>query len=173
MVLTGPMIRDEIAAGNITITPFKEEQLNPNSYNVTLNEKLLVYDSAEILDVKKPPVTKEIIIPPNGLVLQPNRLYLGAINEYTETPKYFPALSGRSSIGRLGINIHATAGFGDVGFCGKWTLEIFVVQPVRIYANIEIGQLYYQEVIGELQMYHGKYQGNLEANASKMFTEFT
>lgn len=173
MVLTGPMIREEIAAGNITITPFNEKQLNPNSYNVTLNKKLLVYDSAEILDVKTPPKTKTIIIPKNGIVLQPNQLYIGAINEYTETPKYFPALSGRSSIGRLGINIHATAGFGDVGFCGKWTLEIFVIRPVRVYADIEIGQIYYQEVVGDIEKYHGKYQGDIEPNASKLFTEFT
>jgi len=77
--------------------------------------------------------------------------------EYTETHNAVPFLEGKSSVGRLGIDIHATAGKGDVGFCNSWTLEISCVQPVRVYAGMPIGQLIYFHVDGEIdQFYHSK-----------------
>ncbi len=60
-------------------------------------------------------------------------------------------MEGKSSVGRLGIDIHATAGKGDVGFCNTWTLEISVVQPVRVYAGMPIGQLIFFDVKGDVQ----------------------
>jgi dCTP deaminase len=70
-------------------------------------------------------------------------------------------LEGRSSIGRLGVFIHVTAGFGDVGFSGYWTLEIFCVQPIKIYPEIEICQIYYHGIEGKYDRYiSGKYQNN-------------
>jgi len=90
-------------------------------------------------------------------VLQPNTLYLGVTLEYTETHAHVPFLEGKSSTGRLGIDIHATAGKGDVGFCNTWTLEISATQPVRIYAGMPIGQLIYFAVEGEIEtMYNTK-----------------
>ena len=86
----------------------------------------------------------------DGLILLPHRLYLGVTEEYTETHRHVPFLEGKSSIGRLGIDIHATAGKGDVGFCNTWTLEISVKQPVRIYHGMPIGQLIYFEISGEI-----------------------
>jgi len=83
-------------------------------------------------------------------VLEPGRTYLGATLEYTETHKHVPFLEGKSSVGRLGIDIHATAGKGDVGFCNHWTLEISVSQPVRVYHGMPIGQLIYFEVEGDI-----------------------
>ncbi len=62
-------------------------------------------------------------------------------------------LEGRSSVGRLGLFIHVTAGFGDVGFAGYWTLEIFCVQPIRIYPNVEICQIYYHDIHGDYDLY--------------------
>ena len=87
-------------------------------------------------------------IPEGGVMLTPHRLYLARTVERTETRNLVPMLEGRSSVGRLGLFIHVTAGFGDVGFCGFWTLEMFCVQPVRIYAGVEIGQIFYHTLEG-------------------------
>ena len=101
--------------------------------------------------MKKPNEVEEIIIPETGYQLKPNELYLGRTLEYTNTKKYVPMIEGRSSIGRLGIFIHITAGFGDVGFAGYWTLEIFCIKPIIIYPNVEIAQLYYHTIDGECE----------------------
>jgi dCTP deaminase len=88
--------------------------------------------------------------------LQPGTLYLGVTLEYTETHAHVPFLEGKSSMGRLGIDIHATAGKGDVGFCNHWTLEISCIQPVRIYAGMPVGQLIYFVVDGEIENAYNK-----------------
>ncbi len=156
----------------IIITPFDEKRINPNSYNLSLADELLVYEQDE-LDMKKPNPTKQIVIPEEGLLLEPNRLYLGRTNEFTKTDRYVPMLEGRSSTGRLGLFIHVTAGFGDIGFAGYWTLEIFCVQPVRIYPNVEICQIYYHDIDGEYDLYSsGKYQNNSGIQASLMYKDF-
>ena len=141
MILSGREIVREMGSG-IVIEPFDERRVNPNSYNLSLHGELLVYRD-EVLDMKTPNATEAIRIPPEGLTLTPGRLYLGRTAEYTRTEKYIPMLEGRSSTGRLGLCIHVTAGFGDIGFAGYWTLEIFCIQPVRIYAGVEICQIYY------------------------------
>ena len=141
MILSGNEIQRQLGT-NIKIDPFDERQLNPNSYNLRLHDELLVYDELE-LDMRRPAKYRRVPIPPEGIVLQPNRLYLGRTVERTETHNYVPMLEGRSSIGRLGIDIHATAGKGDVGFCNHWTLEISVKQPIRVYAGMPVGQLIY------------------------------
>ena len=86
-------------------------------------------------------------------MLQPNQLYLGRTVERTETHNLVPMIEGRSSIGRLGLFVHVTAGFGDVGFCGYWTLEMFAVQPVRIYAGVAICQIFYHDIHGTFTEY--------------------
>ena len=78
--------------------------------------------------MKKDNPIRKINIPDDGLLLEPNKLYLGRTVEYTRTDKFIPMLEGRSSTGRLGLFIHVTAGFGDVGFAGYWTLEMFCIQ---------------------------------------------
>jgi dCTP deaminase len=81
----------------------------------------------------------------------------GVTEEYTETHHTVPFLEGKSSVGRLGIDIHATAGKGDVGFCNHWTLEISCVLPVRVYHGMPIGQLIYFMVDGDINnLYHRK-----------------
>lgn len=147
MILSGKEIEKKLGT-DISIEPFNTKQLNPNSYNLRLNKELLVYENP-VLDMKKENKTSKIIIPKNGLLLEPDKLYLGRTVEYTKTYNYVPMLEGRSSIGRLGMFIHVTAGFGDVGFEGYWTLEIFVIQPLIIYADIEICQIYYHAIDGE------------------------
>ena len=104
-----------------------------------------------VLDAKKHNTITHFEIPEDGFVLQPGTLYLGSTLEYTETHAHVPFLEGKSSMGRLGIDIHATAGKGDVGFCNHWTLEISCIQPVRIYAGMPVGQLIYFVVDGDIE----------------------
>jgi len=171
MILSGKEIHARIGK-DIIIDPFDENRLNPNSYNLRLHNELLVYEN-KMLDMKKQNPTRQLHIPEEGLVLQPNTLYLGRTLEYTETHRLVPMLEGRSSIGRLGIFVHVTAGFGDVGFKGFWTLEIFCVQPVKIYPAVEVCQIYYHTLEGEYELYKsGKYQSNSGIQPSLMYMDF-
>lgn len=171
MILSGKEIQNKLG-NEIIIDPFNDTQLNPNSYNLRLHNELLVYEN-NVLDMKKENKVSKIIIPPEGLVLETGKLYLGRTVEYTKTDKYVPMLEGRSSIGRLGLFIHVTAGFGDVGFSGYWTLEIFCVQPIRIYPDVEICQIYYHNIDGDYDRYSsGKYQNNEGIQPSLLFRDF-
>ncbi len=149
MILSDHEIMQEIERKNIIIEPFQREGLGSNSYDVHLGKTLAVYDTA-ILDAKAFNQLRYFDIPEEGFILQPDQLYLGATKEYTETLRHVPFLEGKSSVGRLGIDIHATAGKGDVGFKNFWTLEISVKMPVRVYAGMPIGQLIYFEIKGEV-----------------------
>jgi dCTP deaminase len=161
--------------------------LNPNSYNLNLADELLVYNVPTIkpevrfspilreqdwepyaLDVKKDNPTKRLTIPPGGIILKPDRLYLGRTVQYTESYNLVPRLDGRSSIGRLGICIHITAAFGDVGYCGTWTTEMTVIHPVRIYPGMSICQISYAPITSGGRQYAGKYQ-NARGVASSRF----
>ncbi|MEZ4909816.1 MAG: dCTP deaminase [Saprospiraceae bacterium] len=153
MILSDVEILDAVQNGSIVIEPFDIKCLGTNSYDVHLGKYLAVYESFE-LDAKKHNTLHHFEIGEDGFVLMPGTLYLGVTEEYTETHKAVPFLEGKSSVGRLGIDIHATAGKGDVGFCNAWTLEISCVQPVRIYAGMPIGQLIYFKVEGSINNYY-------------------
>ena len=171
MILSGLEIKNKIGK-EIEITPFDEKRINPNSYNLRLHNELLVYEN-EVLDMKDKNRTKKIIIPEEGLMLEPGKLYLGRTVEHTSTNNYVPMLEGRSSIGRLGMYIHVTAGFGDVGFSGFWTLEIHCVQPIKVYPNVEICQIYYHTIEGKFEKYNsGKYQNNKDIQPSLLYKDF-
>lgn len=149
MILTDQQILDCMEKGSIKVEPFNRECLGTNSYDVHLGKTLGVYVDS-VLDAKNHNKIETFEIPPEGYVLTPDNFYLGVTAEYTETLAHVPFLEGKSSVGRLGIDIHATAGKGDVGFCNFWTLEISVKKPVRVYANMPIGQLIYFETKGEI-----------------------
>lgn len=171
MILSGLEIKKHLGNG-IEITPFNESQMGPNSYNLRLANELLVYDKLP-LDMRKPNEVKHIIIPESGYMLEPNKLYLGRTVEYTKTDKFVPMLEGRSSIGRLGICVHVTAGFGDIGFSGYWTLELFCINPVIIYPNAQICQIYYHTIMGEAEKYNSKkYQNNTGIQPSLSYLDF-
>ncbi|MEM9834771.1 MAG: dCTP deaminase [Bacteroidota bacterium] len=177
MVLSGKQIQAQLGE-NIKINPFREEQLNPNSYNLRLHHELLVYDRDE-LDMKSENTARKITISEEGLLMERHKLYLGRTLEFTETKGYVPMLEGRSSIGRLGLFVHITAGFGDVGFAGFWTLEMFCVQPIRIYAGVEICQIFYHSIEGNYEAYQkgqghsgGKYQNNRGIQPSLLYKDF-
>ncbi len=170
MILSGHRIREHLGA-NIVIDPYVEENLNPNSYNLTLHNELMVYEEV-VLDMAKANRVRRVTIPPEGLILGPNQLYLGRTVERTETHNFVPMIEGRSSVGRLGLFVHVTAGFGDVGFCGFWTLEMFAVQPVRVYAGVPICQIFYHEISGPITEYvSDKYQHNRDIQPSLLFKE--
>lgn len=153
MILSDKRILEEIEEGRIIIEPFQRECLGTNSYDVHLGKYLATYRD-RVLDAKLHNEINYFEIPKDGFVLQPNTLYLGVTVEYTETYNHVPFLEGKSSTGRLGIDIHATAGKGDVGFCNTWTLEISCTQPVKIYAGMPIGQLIYFVVEGEIETFY-------------------
>jgi dCTP deaminase len=170
MILSGHQIRANLGK-LIVIDPYVEANLNPNSYNLTLHNELMTYEEV-VLDMAKPNRVRRITIPPEGLVLGPSQLYLGRTVERTETHQFVPMIEGRSSIGRLGLFVHVTAGFGDVGFCGYWTLEMFAVQPVRIYPGVPICQIFYHEISGSITEYASdKYQHNRDIQPSLLFKE--
>jgi dCTP deaminase len=179
MILTGPEICKRRDDGKIVIEPWNESRVNPNSYNLTLHPEIKTYslDKVDIgdglavygLDVNKKPMEFVRTIPEEGMVLMPGILYIARTNEYTETWGMVPMLDGRSSLGRLGLTIHITAGFGDVGFRGTWTLEMIVVHPLKIYPNMEICQISYHEAVGEKINYDGRYLGQIEATGSRMY----
>ena len=177
MILSDSRILEEIAKGTIKIEPYDRKDLGSNSYDVHLGKWLATYDSS-ILDAKLHNTISYFEIPDEGYVLEPAGFYLGVTLEYTETHAHVPFLEGKSSTGRLGIDIHATAGKGDVGFCGNWTLEISVKQPVRVYKGMPIGQLIYFPVDGTIevsynQKVNAKYSGQPDKPIESMMWKNT
>ncbi|MFT5468068.1 MAG: dCTP deaminase [Verrucomicrobiales bacterium] len=151
MILSDKAILQAIEAGTIVVEPYDRSCLGTNSYDVHLGKNLATYRE-RVLDAKAHNKIEHFEIPAEGFVLEPGINYLGITEEYTETHTTVPFLEGKSSVGRLGIDIHATAGKGDVGFCNYWTLEISVKQPVRVYAGMPIGQLIYFKVEGDVEI---------------------
>jgi dCTP deaminase len=169
MILSGQEIQRRLG-GDIVIEGYDPARLNPNSYNLTLHDELMVYEEV-VLDMAKANRVRRLTIPEEGIVLSPNQLYLARTVERTTTHNLVPQIEGRSSIGRLGLFVHVTAGFGDVGFSGFWTLEMFAVQPVRIYPGVPICQIFYHEITGEITEYASKYQHNRDIQPSLLFEE--
>ena len=174
MILTGKEIAAQVAKGAISISDFDEKQVNPNSYNLRLADELMVYTS-DVLDMKVANPTKTIKIPAEGYVLQPGELYLGRTFERVGTDEFASKLDGRSSIGRLGIFTHVTAGFIDIGWDGYLTFEIQVIKPVRIYPMVKIAQISFYVAQGDKSITYkkaGKYYGNDGTQASMMHKDF-
>ena len=170
MILSGHEIVKHLGK-DIVIDPFDPSRVNPNSYDLTLHHELMVYEEV-VLDMKKRNRVRRFEIPPEGLVLEPSQLWLGRTVERTETHNFVPMLEGRSSVGRLGLFVHITAGFGDVGFCGYWTLEMFCVQPIRIYAGVGIAQIFYHTLAGDFEEYASeKYQHSDDIRPSMLYKE--
>ena len=151
MILTDLAILKAMEEGDILVEPYNRNCLGTNSYDVHLSKYLACYID-DIIDAKRHNQVEHFEIADDGIVLNPGKTYLGSTLEYTETRSFVPFLEGKSSVGRLGIDIHATAGKGDVGFCNYWTLEISVSQPVRVYAGMPIGQLIYFKLEGEVEV---------------------
>lgn len=163
MILTGLEITAAVARGDITLGPWTEGQLNPNSYNFRLGQKLLhVADPTGFFD---DPQTMSI--GPGGVVLRPGSLYLGVTAEMIGSSRYVMTLLGRSSMGRLGLFLNATADLGHAGSCSHWTLELSVVQPLRVYAGLQVGQIAFWRQAGPVRSYDGRYQADRDPVACR------
>jgi len=168
MILTGQEIKHRIALGEISIVGFKEENLNPNSYDLTLSNELVMYVDP-VIDPRINNATQKFIIPDSGFILRPGEIYLASTVERTESPGLVPKLYGKSSIARLGLNTICGGGFGDTGFCGQWTMALTATRPTKIYPGMKIVQVEFSEVLGDVAEYKGKYQDSNGAQASKSF----
>ena len=171
MILTNLEIVKQVKKGNIKISPFKKSLLNPNSYNYRLAETLLEFD--DIIDAKKKSNYKTIQLTDEGYVLQPNKLYLGSTYEKIGSDKYVIQLIGRSSMGRLGLFLQVTAPLGHVGTYHSWTLELKVVQPLRVYPFMKIGQVTFWKIKGKKDKTYknGEYRQFEKAQVSKFYKE--
>lgn len=164
MILTGSKIKEEFQNGVITITPFSDDQINPNSYNYRLAPKLKIYKG---FDGKKS-VFEEVEIPEEGYILLPGQMYLGTTKEVIGSSKYAMSLIGRSSMGRYGLFLQVSANLGHTTSEHQWTLEMVAAQPIKVYPNMIIGQVSFWKNYGDVEKYDGKY-GHLN-HAQESFT---
>lgn len=171
MILTGPEIEREIERQLITIEPFQVQRLNPNSYDFRLGHELLVYEE-EVLDPGIENCHRIFTIPEDGYVLSPERIYLGATLEKLGSCEYVPIIRARSSTARLGLFVHVTADLIDLGSIAQLTLQLHAVQPVRIYPEMEIGQVTFWRTCGAKVQYSGKYQGSTGPVPSKSYKDW-
>jgi len=181
-VLSGKAIQSAVESGEILINPFNPKHLNPASYDLTLGEGITVYQdvcpygalSDCNLDPKTENPTTSFKMGPEGYILQPGVGYLMHTQESVGTDKYVPAIDGKSSIGRLFVLVHVTAGLGDPGFNGQYTLEVLTTYPIRLYPGMRICQIRFFTVVGEIDLYKGHYQGDnaIGAVASRAHEQF-
>ncbi|MDP2736523.1 MAG: hypothetical protein Q8O59_01915 [bacterium] len=172
MIFTGEEIKKCVSKGKIIINPFFKEDLNPNSYNYHLGHEILELND-NLIDTKKPTNYKKIILKNSGYILKPGKTYLGHTNEEIGSEDYLTILIGRSSVGRLGLFLQITADLGHVGLAHSWTLELHVVQPLKVYPLMKIGQVSFWEVIGKNKLeYEGKYHKYSLPHISEIYNEF-
>lgn len=171
MILTGTKIDEEVRNGKIDIKPYSYDNVNPNSYNYTLGSYVKVYKN-KCLDSKRQEEVKIIEIPDDGLVIEPDKVYLGFTEEVIGSDYYVPVITGRSSTGRLGLFVQITSDLVDIGFKGRLTLQFHATQPVKIYKGMKIGQVMFWRVYGDIKLYEGKYQSSLEPRESEVWRDF-
>ena len=178
-ILTANEIKREQGNG-IIIEPFQEQNVNPNSYNLRLDlyslkfaPTCVKFDCAEDnANLFEPLFGKDDLRIEKDVWLLPSRLYLACTIEHTTVNNYIPIIVGRSSLARLGVEVHRTAGFGDLGFNGFWTLEITCTNKIRVYHGMNIAQIYFVEPKGEIDtLYTGKYQNNEGCQTSKLYLD--
>ena len=171
MILTGSEITKRVDNGDIIISPFNRKNVNPNSYNFTLYNEILKYDDG-VIDVKSEKSVSVITVPKDGYVLEPQTLYLASTNEIIGSNKFVPTYAARSSVARLGMFINLSAPLGDIGFIGRWTLQLFCLSRIRIYPDMRIGQMMFWHIQGDVELYSGKYQGAACALSSRIYRDF-
>jgi len=164
--LTGSEIAKQVSLNRIKISPFNSDQVNPNSYNYRLHPLLKRLTNEEI-DFRRPDEFEDLPIPEEGLVLEPTECYLGCTIEHFGSDYYAALITGRSSVGRKFVTNHVTAGLIDQGFYGQITLEITVQRPTRVYPGMVFGQIFWFTVVGETQLYRGKYVEQMEPTGSR------
>jgi dCTP deaminase len=171
MILARQDILKAISDGDIFVKPFNPDNVSVNSIDLTLNNKLLVYNDP-VLSVREKNATSEITIPESGYILQPNQLYIASVNEFTNANGYVGVVYGKSSLGRLGLFAHICAGYVDNGYAGNITLELAVIKPLKVFPNMKVCQIAYYETTNSKDLYSGKYMGDTTPQASKSFKDF-
>tara|TARA_Y100000310_G_scaffold292965_1_gene322169 strand:+ start:1342 stop:1905 length:564 start_codon:yes stop_codon:yes gene_type:complete len=171
LILTGTEIKNQVNLKKIHIKPFVEKNLNPNSYNFRLGNTLKVYKNT-ILDPAKQNEFEEIIIPEEGYILEPHKLYLGHTIEEIGSDYFVPTMQARSSIGRLGLYIYLNSGLGDIGFKKQWTLELHTIHQLKVYPGMKVGQMLFWKPIGDILLYQGKYKDSVGPETSQIWRDF-
>ncbi len=186
MVLSDKTIREEIEAGRIVIDPFDEAMIQPSSIDVRVDSSYRVFNNTRYpyIDVKQPMEDLTELVrtePDEPFILHPGEFVLGQTLEKVTLPNDLVArLEGKSSLGRLGLLIHSTAGFVDAGFSGNLTLELSNVAnlPITIYHGMPIGQLSFMQMDRPVESPYGssergsKYQEQAEPTASRYYLNF-
>ena len=186
MVLSDRTIRAEIAAGRIEIDPFEDSMVQPSSVDVRVDRRFRVFHNARYpyIDVREPMegLTELVEIgDEEPFILHPGEFVLGQTFERVKLPDDVVArLEGKSSLGRLGLLIHSTAGFVDAGFAGNLTLELSNVAnlPITIYHGMPIGQMSFMRMDAPVERPYGsretgsKYQGQAEPTPSRFHLNF-
>ncbi len=186
MVLSDRTIRAEVEAGRIVIEPFDSGMVQPAGVDVRVDRRFRVFHNARypFIDVRRPMDDLTELVEVDGdepFILHPGEFVLGQTLERVTLPEDLVArLEGKSSLGRLGLLIHSTAGFVDSGFSGNLTLELSNVAnlPITIYHGMPIGQLSFMRMDGPVERPYGsrevggKYQGQTEPTASRYHLNF-
>ena len=186
MILSDKTIKAKIKSGEIVIEPFLEEFLQPASYDLHLDKFFLTFnkESIGIVDVKDKPknLMREIEVDEKkGFIIHPNEFVLANVKEITGVDaKHVGRLEGKSSLGRLGLIVHATAGFLDPGNKLRLTLELANVSPIpiKIYPGMKIAQIAFEELDQDCSKPYGsrglgsKYKGDLKVKGSNMWKNF-
>lgn len=195
-ILTGNEIKNQIENRHIEITPYDDERVQPNSYDISLGDKVSYYTLTDyhiqvgqhneatcfekygmlalnsiedkdcgfirtipVLDSKQENTMLEDTIGDSGFVFLPNILYLVESAEEFWSDKFVSEVSGTSSLARLGITVHKTAGYSNLGHRFKWVLEVEVTHAVKVYKGMKIGQVYFHTTHGDTSMqYNGLYK---------------
>ena len=186
MVLSDRTIREEIESGRIVIDPFDASNVQPSSVDVRVDRQVRVFHNARYpyIDVRQPmdDLTELVEVSDDEpFILHPGEFVLGQTLERVTLPDDLVArLEGKSSLGRLGLLIHSTAGFVDSGFSGNLTLELSNVAnlPITIYHGMPIGQISFMRMDGPVERPYGsgeagsKYQGQTEPTPSRFYLNF-
>jgi dCTP deaminase len=186
MVLSDRSIKAEVEAGRIVVEPFDEAMIQPSSIDVRVDRRFRVFHNARypFIDVRQPmeELTEAVeISDADPFILHPGEFVLGQTLERVRLPDDIVArLEGKSSLGRLGLLIHSTAGFVDPGFEGNLTLELSNVAnlPVTIYYGMPIGQISFVRLDAPAERPYGsgeagsKYQGQTEPTPSRFHLNF-
>lgn len=165
MILTGPEIIRQVRTGTIKIDPFTTENVNPASVDLHLGPMVFTYDAQDggILDPFQVNEGVEGLIGTgkigDEILIQPGRLYLMHTLERVWAAELVPVLDGKSSLGRLGVSVHQTAGYGDPGFNGQYMLEVTCVISTRLRVGMPIAQIRFHETVGHPRRYMGSYVG--------------
>jgi dCTP deaminase len=186
VILSDRTIREELKAGRIEIDPFDESCVQPSSVDLHVDSVFRVFHNARypFIDVRKPmeDLTERVEVPSGeAFILHPGEFVLGATRERIRLPDDLVArLEGKSSLGRLGLLIHSTAGYVDPGWDGYLTLELSNVAnlPITIYPGMKIGQISFFRLTTAADTPYGssevgsKYQGQRGPTPSRFFEEF-